>query len=552
MKKKTLSLALALVMCLSLLPCTAFAANSTTSFTNSDTHFRTSYREDEYLDFAISGNKLTVSGKLPIEGLQEMEVNLREPTDWSKMERRVDENGEEYYVAPEDPYYVSDYFKATGGKLFSKEIELKFTQSHILSLAYTCGKGMLYYSDANFEDDSQPFEMPQPVSYSTIFQNLVIEKAGSGYRFKQSLILGDNLAFAREAVDSGSFRGSVSDAVKKLSDQIVGSETSDYAKLFLLHKWVAENIYYDYDYYLHNSGDIVYKADEVLNSRRTVCEGYANLLNALIRAQGIPSMHCTTKALGLGTGGGSFALKTDYNFSDDDAEHAHVEAWADGRWVVMDPTWDSNNRYEYGKFETSAPVRYTYFDITPEAFALDHWYVSRADGQITMKDGKLVNKAAGKPAEQPAQPTQPANTVTATPTASSVLVNGETARFDAYNIKGNNYFKLRDLAQVLRGSEKQFEVTWDGEKNAINLISGTAYTSVGGELAQGDGTAKNATPTTSAIYKDGMKIELTAYNIGGNNYFKLRDLGIAFDFDVSWDGFRNTITIETAKSYTAD
>lgn len=32
-------------------------------------------------------------------------------------------------------------------------------------------------------------------------------------------------------------------------------------------------------------------------------------------------------------------------------------------------------------------------------------------------------------------------------------------------------------------------------------------------------------------------------NICGNNYFKLRDLGKAFDFGVGWDNTSKTITI---------
>ncbi len=68
----------------------------------------------------------------------------------------------------------------------------------------------------------------------------------------------------------------------------------------------------------------------------------------------------------------------------------------------------------------------------------------------------------------------------------------------------------------------------------------------------GNGEAKPSAICTSRIYKDGTEVILKAYNIGGNNYFKLRDLGQAFDFDVSWNGEENCITVETAKSYTPD
>ncbi len=137
-------------------------------------------------------------------------------------------------------------------------------------------------------------------------------------------------------------------------------------------------------------------------------------------------------------------------------------------------------------------------------------------------------------------------------TASKVIVNGVETEFEAYNINDNNYFKLRDIAAVINGTEKQFAVFWDGEKNAISLLSNAPYTPVGGELAKGDGAAKQSVMTTSIVYKNEKPINLSAYNINGNNYFKLRDLGQAFDFDVSWDGINNCITIDTSSSYTAD
>jgi len=137
----------------------------------------------------------------------------------------------------------------------------------------------------------------------------------------------------------------------------------------------------------------------------------------------------------------------------------------------------------------------------------------------------------------------------AVPTTSNVLVNGISISFEAYTINGNNYFKLRDLAQAVNNTEKNFDVTWDGLKNAINLISNKPYSSVGGELAKGDGTAKIAIPTSSKIYKDGKEIALTAYTINGNNYFKLRDIAKAFDIGVTWDSATNTVSIDTSIGY---
>ena len=144
-------------------------------------------------------------------------------------------------------------------------------------------------------------------------------------------------------------------------------------------------------------------------------------------------------------------------------------------------------------------------------------------------------------------PPKPA--ITAAPTASTVLINGKPVSFDAYNISGNNYFKLRDIAFALNGSEKNFEVGWDATANAITLTSGKPYTKIGGEMAGKGSGNQQVKPTTAKIYLDGKEVQLTAYNIGDNNYFKLRDLGQAFDFGVEWDGNKNTISIDTSKGY---
>ncbi len=143
-----------------------------------------------------------------------------------------------------------------------------------------------------------------------------------------------------------------------------------------------------------------------------------------------------------------------------------------------------------------------------------------------------------------------ATDVAATKTASKVTVDGVVKSFDAYTINGNNYFKLRDIAYILSGTAKQFEVTWDGTKNAINLVSGKNYTVAGGEMTAATGNVtKTAILSTSKIYLDGKEIKLTAYTISGNNYFKLRDLGSAFDFGVEWDGKNNTVAIKSTAGY---
>ena len=141
--------------------------------------------------------------------------------------------------------------------------------------------------------------------------------------------------------------------------------------------------------------------------------------------------------------------------------------------------------------------------------------------------------------------------VTATPSKTSVTVNGSSVSFQAYNIGGNNYFKLRDLAAALNGSGKQFEVGYDSTSNAITLTSGQSYTSVGGELEVSSSTSASASVSSATVSLDGTKVSLTAYNISGNNYFKLRDVASALNFGVTYDSTTSTIVIDTTTSYSA-
>ncbi len=168
---------------------------------------------------------------------------------------------------------------------------------------------------------------------------------------------------------------------------------------------------------------------------------------------------------------------------------------------------------------------------------------------VVDENGNLVIVDPNKPKETPKQ-TPPAN-VKAKPTKSSVVIDGKKVAFEAYNINGNNYFKLRDIAAALNGTKKNFEVQWDGANNAIQITKNKKYTVTGGELAVAQNpTEKDAKLTTSKIYVNGKLVNFTAYNINGNNYFKLRDVAAEINFGVLWDGAANTIRVDTKVDYT--
>ena len=146
-------------------------------------------------------------------------------------------------------------------------------------------------------------------------------------------------------------------------------------------------------------------------------------------------------------------------------------------------------------------------------------------------------------------PIQTTSSIQAVPTASAVKIDGKQVDFQAYNIDGNNYFKLRDLAFALNNTTSEFNITWDAEKNLIQLIQNTSYEAVGNELEKNTAPFKTITENKSVIMVDSKEVTLQAYNIDGNNYFKLRDIGELIDFSVNWDSVNSIISIETDKGY---
>ena len=130
-----------------------------------------------------------------------------------------------------------------------------------------------------------------------------------------------------------------------------------------------------------------------------------------------------------------------------------------------------------------------------------------------------------------------------------VAFNGAAMKLGTYNIASNNYVKLRDVAQLLKGTGKEFSITWNGAAQRIDLTSGGAYATVGGELgALAEGT-QTAVPNAASVWLDGRAVTLTAYTINGNNFFKLRDLGSALDFFVGWDAATGVVIVDTGKGY---
>ena len=143
-----------------------------------------------------------------------------------------------------------------------------------------------------------------------------------------------------------------------------------------------------------------------------------------------------------------------------------------------------------------------------------------------------------------------AKTYTALPTGQTVTMNGVKVDFAAYNINGNNCFKLRDLAAAINGTEKNFNITYNRDNDSVEITSLTPYTT--GNSGISEYTKKGnqkATNSPQSIYLDGKKVTLQAYSVLDYNYCKLRDVADLLDFAVDWNENTNTVNIGTDRGY---
>lgn len=132
-------------------------------------------------------------------------------------------------------------------------------------------------------------------------------------------------------------------------------------------------------------------------------------------------------------------------------------------------------------------------------------------------------------------------------TRSAIIVNGVPVSFEVYTINDYTYFKLRDIAYSINGTQKQFNTVWNEEDASINLLTGLSYDGTTGNSTTAKDTS--AITSTAKLYLDGEKQNVSAFTINDYTYYKLRDVAKILDIGVTWDEKTSTIGIDTTKGY---
>lgn len=132
----------------------------------------------------------------------------------------------------------------------------------------------------------------------------------------------------------------------------------------------------------------------------------------------------------------------------------------------------------------------------------------------------------------------------------NLAVDGKAANCEKYNINGSNYFKLRDMAMLLMGTPAAFGIDFDAENFTVKVTRGGTYQPVGSELKAGADNSDTCVPSAWKLLVDGKTVEVSTFNIGGSNFYKLRDMGDALGFLVDFDAATNTAIIYTDAAHT--
>ena len=148
-----------------------------------------------------------------------------------------------------------------------------------------------------------------------------------------------------------------------------------------------------------------------------------------------------------------------------------------------------------------------------------------------------------------------------TPTGGSVDHFGAVTAFELPNsgVRGQYSNKFIDLGSYYEAAKpygvESFQPDIEVEQTFVDYMAGvdTAVQDILDNPPVRTGLAKTAKVSSARAVVDGTPVAAAAYEIEGSNYFKLRDLAVAFTgtdaaFDVEWDDAAQTVTL-TAGAY---
>jgi len=180
---------------------------------------------------------------------------------------------------------------------------------------------------------------------------------------------------------------SINADIQKEAQSITKGCTTDLEKLKAIYDWVTENIYYDMGVFENPSGNTDVSAEATYYNKKSVCSGYANLTEALCHSVGIPCRVVSGFAMGMNSDILFDNVWKEYQayLTTKDitafrkkagafSNHAWNEAFVNGRWIVLDTTWGSNNEYYPSQGIVTGTSNDSYYDMNLESLSATHLF----------------------------------------------------------------------------------------------------------------------------------------------------------------------------------
>jgi len=354
--------------------------------------------------------------------------------------------------------------------------------------------------------------------------------------------------------------------IKNTAKKVTAGAKTDYQKAGKIFVYVASNIYYDT--YAHTQGKNQYdnpyknlynlqnktKSPNSINGKvATTCQGYAGMIIAMARAEGIPARivnghhisQCST-------------IWSDEKPSEiERLDHWWAELWIDNRWVPIDANaateskWQRKSWNDKGTWNKACHISYGSFDPSPEqmsdSYSYNGIYPGATDGKYICNKNEVnqlkafLNYKSGKTNGKKLNSKYSAsNYATWGTTASDDFMTDGYGRvthisWGKKNLAGN--MNLSNFKQL------RYLTVYSNQLKTLNLTGCSSLIKVsatGNKLTKFDSSAsKNVTnittkgnKLTSAKFKNGSKTVTISRNVAGGTF--------AFDYNKSK---KNKLTI---------
>lgn len=143
-------------------------------------------------------------------------------------------------------------------------------------------------------------------------------------------------------------------------------------KVLVIHDFVAKNLYYDYDSLL-STESTNRTIEQIVFTKRCVCQGFADLTLVLLKSIGLQAENILCYAIQniFESGWSNVRNRTS------DLNHVITRVKLENRWLYMDVTWDSTNRFENKLYIRGDGVSHRYFDVTLPFLSSTHRFFKK-------------------------------------------------------------------------------------------------------------------------------------------------------------------------------